>query len=783
MCSNLVIVESKTKSGVISKYLNRSDHLKHHGHFDVIACFGHIRDLHRKQFSVDTTTFECMYEELPGKKQIIKQLRNKISQATMVYLASDNDREGEAIAWHLRELFRIPKSKYKRILFNEITANALEKAVMNPTDIDLSMVNAQQCRRILDRIVGYKTTGILWKHFGTSNNTNTNPTAGRVQSAILNLIVQKETEINEFKSTQSWTICGDFGKMVSNTTLHYKKNVHIINTVEESLNFLEGLKSLSKPKVTIESFVVSDSFDNPPAPFITSTLQQAAYRSLKFPLVKTMKVAQSLYEKGLITYMRTDSATISKEFVQKIKQHLLREPSFGTAYTNFDKCDRGETYFKNRCNAQEAHEAIRPTNLIPEPKCTDSSSSLTHDEIKLYGLIFKRTLAFYMKSAHYKCLTIGIRCENLPSDDYVFIGKERLLYFDGWLKLYQQKTPNPPIEEVIDQFTQLSQGNSPHPLTFKKCMMKCSWTSPPSRFNESTLVQKLEVVGIGRPSTYATMISKLQDKHCVETRKINGTPQECVSFILSIPKKTIDTKITSIEVGSESGRISPTAMGLQLNNFMVTNFQSIVDEKFTSSMEAELDLIAVRDGHNYKEYLKSFYNTFQGMCFQVTPCASSPIADDNKSRNAPSTEIKPDEVAGTIYEHEKINAILATKYSGNCTVCKTKQAKFGPVIEIDGMDLKGKSKKDKSKVYIDLKPYCEITKRPWDALTVDEIVLLISVPVSFEIDTSSYALCYGRYGFYMRKNNGAQTQKIDTKWYPKILEGDFKTILDAIALH
>lgn len=786
MHDNLVIVESKTKSGVISKYLNRSEALKTYGRFQVVACFGHVRDLDRKTMSVDTESFECKYVELPDKKKTITTLRKLISQSTMVYLASDNDREGEAIAWHLRELFRIPATKYKRILFNEVTKTAIEHAVMNPVEINSSMVDSQKCRRILDRLVGYKTTGVLWKHYNHPSETVAGGTstisAGRVQSAILNMVVDKETDIQNHNPRCSWSFEGNFGKLLPKTTLYFGNKAYVVDTFESTRDFLEELRLVAAPKVSIESVKVVDKFENPPAPFITSTLQQCAYSTLKFPLAKTMRVAQCLYEKGLITYMRTDSTVISTEFVQKIKHYLLNEDQYGKDYVNFDKCNRSDAYVKNNSNAQEAHEAIRPTSMdrIPNDSSNDNDTPLSGDERKLYDLIFRRSVAFYMKAACYKCVTVNVRCDSLPSNEYYFMGTERILQFDGWLKIHQRKRQEvvvKDVDEYVRQFDPPARN-----LALKTCKTCCSWTSPPSRYNESSLVKKLESTGIGRPSTYASIIGKLQDKRLVETKNVDGVDKECVDYVLKLPKQILEEQTRVVMVGAETSRTVPSASGVALNEFMTKYFPDIVDEKFTSCMETTLDSIASGEAPDYKTYLKQFYDKLRITCNRIP---SPTTCDKTTGGGGGGTGHSVQQKNTYEYTDPLVTELLISKYAGKYKTCVTKSAKFGPVIELRGDDSSiggGKPKSSKNNKYIDLKPYCEGTNKTLARLSVDDIVLLLSTPIETHVDGNKHVIHYGRYGFYSKNEGTNRTKKIDVSRIPSLIKGEYDKVVKELMM-
>lgn len=552
MSDKLVIVESPSKAKTIKKYLGSN--------YDVIASQGHIIDLPKSKLGVDVEdNFKPQYITMKGKAKIVKEIKDKSKNKKEIYLATDPDREGEAIAWHIKNVLNIDDDKKCRIEFNEITKSAVKKAVSNARTIDLDLVDAQQARRILDRIVGYKLSPILWK------KVKKGLSAGRVQSVALKIIIDREREIRNFKPVEYWSLSvnllKDNNSFIANFYGNKKSKIELSN--EKQVN--EIIKDIDGKEYKVIDIKKSERKRNPAPPFTTSSLQQEASRKLGFNVKKTMMVAQKLYEAGHITYMRTDSVRISDDARAMAKEYI--DSKYGSKYYE-------NRYFKTKASAQDAHEAIRPSNIL---NGLDAFESFSKDEQKLYTLILNRFLASQMATAIYDTTKVKISVA-----DYIFNANGSVVKFDGFMKLYTEgkddkdRTKKEELEE--DENTEnilpnLEVGDS---LIQNKILSKQKFTEPPARYTEASLVKTLEEKGIGRPSTYAPTISTIEERTYVEREK---------------------------------KYLFPTELGEIVNDLMEKNFKDIVDEKFTAEMENNLDLVA-EDKVNYVEMLKEFYTPF-----------------------------------------------------------------------------------------------------------------------------------------------------------------------------
>ncbi len=572
MPNNLVIVESPAKAKTIEKFLGKD--------FQVESSYGHIRDLEKKNNGVDVNNnFEPKYIIPPDKKHVVSELKKLAKKADTVWLASDEDREGEAISWHLKEALKLPDEKTKRIVFHEITKNAILNAIENPRSIDGNLVNAQQARRILDRLVGFEISPILWR------KVRPKLSAGRVQSVAVRLIVEREREIDAFVPTSKFRVVGEFVANNGSSKLLKAELNERFDTEEEALEFLEKCKSAQFTIDAIEKRPVKKS---PSAPFTTSTLQQEAARKLRFSVAKTMMIAQKLYEAGKITYMRTDSVNLSDLAINTAKETITDE--FGVEYSH-------PRQFKTKSkNAQEAHEAIRPTYIN---KRTVAGSS---DEKALYDLIWKRTVASQMSEAKLERTTVKIKPDN---DSRLFIAKGEVILFDGFLKVYMESTDDEETNE--DDSTLLPPLKKGENLELKRAEAIERFTRPPARYTEASLVKKLEELGIGRPSTYAPTISTIQKRGYVEKGEREGTERKYTKLSLSGNeiKKEVLTEIT----GADKGKLFPTDIGILVTDFLKQYFPKILDYKFTAKVEEELDDIA-RGAIAWDEMLKLFYKPF-----------------------------------------------------------------------------------------------------------------------------------------------------------------------------
>lgn len=571
MAKNLVIVESPAKAKTIEKFLGKD--------FVVMSSFGHIRDLPSKDMSIDLeNNFEPNYIITEDKVKVVKELKAAVEKAEFVWLASDEDREGEAIAWHLKEALNLDKSKTKRIVFNEITKNAILKAVENPRDIDLNLVNAQQARRVLDRIVGYEISPVLWKKVKPSLS------AGRVQSVAVRLIVEREKEINNFKENKTYKVVADFQtskQALISATLNQR-----FETKDQALEFL---KESSSADFTVQAVETKPSKQSPAAPFTTSTLQQEASRKLGFTVARTMQVAQQLYEAGYITYMRTDSVNLSDLALSQAKELILKE--------------YGEEYFKSRKysnkikGAQEAHEAIRPTVLSNTEVNLDSSAQ------RLYDLIRKRTIASQMADAKLEKTNITI---NISNREEKYLCQGEVILFDGFMKVYQHTANDEEETENTNQklLPAVNQGEKLQHLTTTATE---TFNNHPPRYNEASLVKKLEDLGIGRPSTYAPTISTIQKREYVIKMDKPASVRE-IEIIIS-QNNSIKQISKKENYGAEKSKLNPTDIGTIVTDFLSQHFTDVIDYNFTAEAEKEFDSIA-QGKEEWKNMIKDFYTPF-----------------------------------------------------------------------------------------------------------------------------------------------------------------------------
>ena len=570
MAKNLVIVESPAKAKTIEGYLG-SD-------YTVKSSYGHVRDLGEKGISIDIDNgFAPMYEVSEDKKKVIAELKKIAKDAEMVWLASDEDREGEAIAWHLSESLDLPEKKTKRIVFNEITKNAILKAIQTPRTINYDLVNAQQARRILDRLVGYELSPVLWKKIRPSLS------AGRVQSVAVRLIVDRERERNQFKVDSFYRVNALFNTTKSTRAFRTELNQRF-KTAAEAESFLKASVNHSFKVINTETKPATKS---PAAPFTTSTLQQEANRKLGFSVARTMQLAQKLYEGGKITYMRTDSVNMS-EFAMEAAQNAITS-MYGKDFHN------RRTYTTKSKGAQEAHECIRPTDFTVQSAGDDPSAE------RLYELIWKRAIASQMSDAKLEKTNIYV---STPQPELQFVAKGEVIKFEGFLKVYLEGNDEEEENENDQTLPPVVAGD---PLEYKDITAIERFTQPPSRYTEASLVKKLEELGIGRPSTYAPTISTIQKRQYVVKEEREGTPRNYKVFSLAAGKLNTETK-TEI-TGAEKNKLFPTDIGAVVNDFLVENFPNIMDFNFTANVEKEFDEIA-NGNLEWNEMIKEFYNPF-----------------------------------------------------------------------------------------------------------------------------------------------------------------------------
>ena len=696
MSKNLVIVESPAKAKTIEKYLGKD--------FKVSSCYGHIRDLAKDDKSIDKENgFKPTYIPSPDKKKVIKELKDLRKNSEKVYIATDNDREGEAIAWHLKEILDLDDNEYERIIFREITKNAILKSLENPTKIDMNLVNAQQARRVLDRLVGFEISPILWKKIKRGLS------AGRVQSVAVKFVVDRENEINNFEAKSSFKTTANFMSVSDESfTAELDKR---FETIDEARKFLKDC--------TNKDFIVSKvekkpSKRSPSAPFTTSTLQQEASRKIGFSPSLTMSTAQRLYEAGHITYMRTDSVNLSDEALESA-QKIIND-NFGEKYHN------KRVYKTKSKSAQEAHEAIRPTNL------GNDNAGKSDTEKKLYNLIWRRTLASQMAESIFERTIVKIQSVNNTE----FKATGEVLIFDGFLKLYN---------EIDDSSKLLPKLEEKSVLKTVKILSKEIFTKHPPRYSEASLIKKMEDSGIGRPSTFAETVRKIKEREYVVKEERDG--KIINSKELTLENTKISENVKEEKTGFEKNKIYPTNMGMFVTEFLNENFiSSFMDYSFTAKTENQLDQIAF-NGKNWNDMLKEFYSGFSDL-----------------SNKVPEERYQLEKDLGE-YEGKKLKARIA---------------KFGPVIQIG-------EKEDNDEgfpKYCNI-PYDKLIKH----ISIDEAISIINKKdednklVSVKHDGDLIELKNGRYGFYLRFKE--KNYKIDKEKYPDPKELSEKQLIEIIS--
>ncbi|MGN1262577.1 MAG: type I DNA topoisomerase, partial [Prevotella sp.] len=606
---NLVIVESPAKAKTIEKFLG-SD-------YKVMSSYGHIRDLKKKELSVNTDTLQPDYEIPDEKEKLVKELKSAAKKAEKVWLASDEDREGEAISWHLCEVLGLDEAKTNRIVFHEITEPAILEAIEHPRRLDMNLVNAQQARRVLDRIVGFKLSPVLWRKVKPALS------AGRVQSVAVRLIVERERELQAFKSEPSYRVNAIFS--VTNpdgSASEVKAELNTrLKTHKEVEDFLEICKTAT---FTIDNVTKKPLKRTPAPPFTTSTLQQEAARKLGFTVSQTMMVAQHLYEHGLITYMRTDSVNLSSLCLGASKKEII--DNWGEKYS------RPRQYHTNSKGAQEAHEAIRPT-YMSRPDIEGTSQ-----EKRLYDLIWKRTVASQMADAEIEKTTVIINI--LPEGkadkpyDATFVATGEVVIFDGFIKVYRESDGDDDNNDD-DNIHILPSMNKGQLLTRREITATERYSQGPARYTEASLVHKLEELGIGRPSTYAPTISTIQQRDYVHKGDKKG--KERTYTIDTLKGKLVTSKVRKEMAGSDKGKLLPTDIGMVVNDFLMANFPSIMDYNFTANIEQKFDEIA-EGNEKWTQVMKDFYDGFDPVVEKAINTRSEHKAGERYLGNEPQTD-------------------------------------------------------------------------------------------------------------------------------------------------
>lgn len=667
MSKNLVIVESPAKAKTIQKYLGKD--------FEVKSSFGHIRDLPKKGMGIDLATFTPDYEVSPDKKKLVTDLKAAVKKAETVWLASDEDREGEAIAWHLADELKLKEDHTKRIVFHEITKNAILKAIENPRKIDQNLVNAQQARRVLDRIVGFEMSPVLWK------KVKTGLSAGRVQSVAVRLIVERELEIRNFEPTSTFKLDGIFLNSTKQEISAKLKGD--FKQEEDAESFLNQAKNTEFKVLNVEKKPGTRSAS---APFTTSTLQQEASNRLGYGVTSTMRIAQRLYEEGFITYMRTDSVNLSQEAINGAKAQIISE--FGEKYS------KPRNYTTKSSSAQEAHEAIRPTDF--------SVKSVGDAQLnKLYQLIYRRTLASQMANAEIEKTVIEI---GNPQLSHQFEAQGEVIVFDGFLKAYGIVKNDD--DDAEDNQKLLPKVNIGEVLNYKKIEATEKFTKPAARYTEAGLVRKLEELGIGRPSTYAPTIQTIQNREYVDKREILPQEREIVKMTLA---KDVKKEILTEKFGGDKNKFVPTDIGEVVNEFLTNNFAEILDYGFTAKVEQDFDDIA-NGAEKWKDVLGGFYKEFHPKIEDV---------EENADRATGERLLGKDPKSGK------------NMYA--------RMGRYGAMIQIGESD-------DEEKTYASLLPHQNIA-----TISLEEALDLFKIPFDLkDYEGKTVSVGVGRYGPYVK---------------------------------
>ena len=670
MAENLVIVESPAKAKTIEKYLGVN--------YKVASSFGHISDLPSKNIGIDIENdFKPKYEVSSDKKTIVKNLKDLVKKSKTVWLASDEDREGEAIAWHLFRTLKLDADNTKRIVFNEITKSAITNAINNPRSINYDLVDAQQARRVLDRIVGYELSPVLWR------KVKGGLSAGRVQSVAVRLIVEKEREIRNYVSTSTYKVEAIFKN--SNGKEFVARLSNEFKSKDDAVDYLNS--------TTESTFKVSEIVKKPvkksaPAPFTTSTLQQEASRKLSFPVSKTMSVAQRLYESGHITYMRTDSVNLSNLAIDEAKKQVIK--NFGESYAN------PKNFSTKAKGAQQAHEAVRPTNFDMSP-----DNVKDYDQKRLYQLILNRTLASQMKPAELEKTNIKISSSNRSE---LFTANGEVIKFDGYLKLYQVSKDDDSAEDdgILPRFKE------DEILNLEDLFATQKFSRPPYRYSEASLVKKLEELGIGRPSTYAPTISTVQNRGYVEKGSTEAKSRNVIK--VSISNGVISENTLSEKFGSDKGKLIPTDIGMIVTDFLKNHFEYIMDYNFTAKVEQDFDNIA-SGKKDWTEMMKNFYGKFH------------PVVEDVQQN---ATRESGKRVLGSHPENDKEVSV--------------RLGKFGPMVQIGTVDDEEKPK------FASLPQDFQI-----ESVTLDQALSLFELPRTLgEFQGETLEANNGRYGPYIK---------------------------------
>lgn len=670
MPKNLVIVESPAKAKTIEKYLGKD--------FQVESSYGHIRDLVKKDMGIDIeNNYAPKYAVSSDKREVVKKLKNLTKKVDTIWLASDEDREGEAIAWHLAEALGLNPATTNRIVFHEITKGAIEKAIQNPRKIDKNLVDAQQARRILDRLVGYELSPVLWK------KVRAGLSAGRVQSVAVRLIVERERDIQQFEPKGYYRVVAEFENEGGKS---FKAELSKrFDTEKEARDFLDKCKSHN---FSISDIDTKPAKKSPAAPFTTSTLQQEAARKLHFSVSQTMSVAQKLYENGQITYMRTDSVNLSQEAMNLAEDEINK--SYGKEYA------KRRAYSTKSKGAQEAHEAIRPTNMKAHSIKADYAAQ------RLYELIWKRTLASQMSDAQLERTVLKI---STPEGSLDFVARGEVIKFEGFLKVYLEGTDDEDSEEQEGMLPAMKTGEK---LTRDSIVATQRFTKSPARYTEASLVKKLEELGIGRPSTYAPTISTIQKREYVQKSDLEGTPRTYLQ--LSLNDGDVKEQKLNEVTGADKGKLIPTDIGSVVNDFLVEHFNKVLDYNFTARVEEQFDEIAAGN-EKWSQMIDEFYSDFHPHLKEV----------EETSERASGERL--------LGEHPESGKPVYSRIG-----------RYGPMVQV------GEAEDEEKPEFASL-----LKGQSIDTITLEEALKLFELPRSLgEYDGKEVEVNVGRYGPYVK---------------------------------
>ena len=697
----LVILESPSKAPKISKYL------KSLGYDAIVrASYGHVSDLDKKTLSIDVNNrFKPKYGVSLEKKKVISDLRMAFKKCDSILLGCDFDREGEAIAWHVSEQLKVPRSERKRLLFTEITKPAIKKAMENPKDLDMNMFYAQQARRIIDRLIGYKITPLLWSNIQNTMKKGISLSAGRVQSVVNKLIIEREKEIEKFSLKSYYKTVGKF-------ILNKNKLVGDLNVkLEDKDKVYDLLEKCANAEFKVGTIKKMLSKRNPSAPFITSTIQQEASSKFRIGPKKLMMILQQLYEGGLITYMRTDSTLLSEEVLDEAEK-IIKE-KYGEKYSN------RKQYTKKSKNSQEAHEAIRPTDLSVAK--LEQSENYTFDHVKIYNLIYNRTIASQMAPAKIQNITINVNIYEDQSivKDYWFISKNQKVLFDGFTAVYSPYKEDDDEEEKQNKFTGSLKENDV--LSMKIIDSTEKFTKPPHlRYTEASLIKKLDELGIGRPSTYSSMVTTVQDRKYVELKDKEGENKQY--DIIKLEDFTIEEKSDKIKVNGEKNKLMPTNIGEIVNKFLCENFDNILNYNFTAKIEENLDLVA-QGKKDWVNLVNEVYKSFNPIVLKLSK----------------STSLEKNNYSRVLGKDPKTQFEIVTYI-----------AKYGPVVQLKNPNNAKDSK------------FAPLKDIKMEEVTLEQALELLKYPYVWgRYKDKEVHVCKGKYGVYL-KYNGKNVSLYDT---------------------